>query len=163
MLRIISTTALLIATAMPALASDLSWRDVSPKLEGCWEGTGLGGDVWECWVVHENGRADGMFLMRKDGAPGFAEILTIDEFEGAVQMRLKHVNGDMTGWEEKDDFTKFDFVEASADSLSFKGLKLNFVGEDALQIDLTMKMSDGETRIMPFNFTRVATISSPAD
>lgn len=158
MIRLPAVTALCLALATPALAEDLTWRDVTPQLEGCWQGTGLGGEVWECWVVHENGRADGMFLLRKEGAPVFQEILTIDEFENGPQMRLKHVNGDMTGWEEKDDFTKFDFVSAEANQITFKGLTFNFEGDDLL-INLSMRMKDGDVRIMPFEFKRTAAMT----
>lgn len=161
MRRLITAGLGLLFLATPALAEEITWQDVIPQLEGCWEGTGLGGDSFECWVVHEDGRADGMFLQRQDSKPSFAEILTIDEFETGVEMRLKHVFPDMKGWEEKDDFVTFPFVEAKPDSLIFNGLIIRFVGDDTLEIDVTLHMKDGSTQVMPFKFARTATLDRP--
>ena len=64
MRRLITAGLGLLFLATPALAEEITWQDVIPQLEGCWDGTGLGGDSFECWVVHEDSRADGMFLQR---------------------------------------------------------------------------------------------------
>ncbi|MEM9599896.1 MAG: DUF6265 family protein [Pseudomonadota bacterium] len=156
MLRFIASALFTCLFTAPALAQDLSWRDVTPKLQGCWDGTGMGGSVSECWLVAEDGRADGLFLMRQDGAPTFSEILTIDDFGEGVEMRLKHVNPDMTGWEEKDDFVRFRLTGVEADQLIFKGLTLRFTGDDQLDIELMMTFGEGEPRAVPFSFTRTA-------
>lgn len=74
-------------------------------------------------------------------------------------MRLKHVYGDMTGWEEKDDYVSFKLVSAHADTLTFKGLVLIFDGDDKLRTELKMTMKNGETRLMPFSFRRTAQIA----
>ena len=39
----------------------LSW------LNGCWKGTGLGGEVQECWVSPADGIYTSVFQMAKDG------------------------------------------------------------------------------------------------
>jgi hypothetical protein len=159
MIRSISLALSLCAMSSPTWAADTSWTDVTPRLEGCWEGEGLGGQVSECWLIADDGRADGMFLMRKNDKPNFAEILTIDDFGDGPEMRLKHVFGDMTGWEEKDDYVSFKLVSADADTLTFKGLVLIFDGDDKLRTELKMTMKNGETRLMPFSFRRTAQIA----
>lgn len=143
----------------PAAADDMDWRKATHILEGCWEGTGLGGDVAECWIVADDGRADGMFLMRRDGQPAFAEIITIDDFGDGPEMRLKHVHADMTGWEEKDEYVSFRFLSAGPERLTFKGVVLRFDGADIMNTELKMEMKDGEVRTMPFNFTRTASVT----
>ncbi|GLQ21004.1 DUF6265 family protein [Algimonas porphyrae] len=162
MLRFLLLGLSLSSLAGTALAQDVDWRNITPRLEGCWHGTGMGGVVSECWLVADNGRADGMFLMRQKDAPTFAEIITIDAFDDGVEMRLKHVNADMTGWEEKDKYTRFRFLSAEADRLNFKGLSLIFVGDDRLETELMMTFGDGEPRMVPFSFTRTATVNPPA-
>lgn len=138
--------------------STLDWRNITPKLQGCWDGTGLDGNVSECWLVDSSGRADGMFLLRKEGEPVFAEILVIDDFGEGPQMRLKHVNPDMTGWEDKDDYVRFTLTGTSSDRLDFKGLSLIFDGENKLRAELMMRMKDG-VQMVPFDFTRTGRLS----
>lgn len=153
MQRALITLAIL-AVAAPAFGDDIYWRDVTPRLEGCWSGTGMGGEVHECWVVAEDGRADGLFLIRQDNAPLFAEIIAIDDFGEGPQMRLKHVNPDMTGWEEKEEHLTFRLLEVAPNTLTFKGLVLSLEDDDTLNIDLQMRMGDGEARTVPFRFIR---------
>lgn len=140
-------------TATTVAAQETDWRSVTPKLQGCWDGEGLGGQVSECWLVSPSGRADGMFLLQKDEQPVFAEILVIDDFGDGAQMRLKHVNPDMTGWEDKDDYVQFTLQAASEDRLIFKGLSLIFDGDDKLRAELMMRMKDG-IEMVPFDFIR---------
>lgn len=158
MLRTLCLASSLILLASPALAEDHAWRELTPKLEGCWDGSGMGNPVSECWIVAEDGRADGLFIMRKNGGPYFAEIIAIDDFGAGVEMRLKHVNGDMTGWEEKDDYVSFRLTGVEADRLIFKGLTLTFDGNDRLSADLTMSFGADDIRNVPFNFMRTATL-----
>ncbi|MEM7728943.1 MAG: DUF6265 family protein [Pseudomonadota bacterium] len=148
--------------APPAWADGAEWSEVTPRLEGCWSGTGFDNEVSECWLTHDDGRADGMLVMRSDGKPVFSQILTIDMFDGKPQMRLKHVTGDMTGWEEKGDFTDFTFVSADKDTLSFKGLVLHFDGDMSRRTYIDMKQRDGQVRRMPFLYSRVSRIADGA-
>lgn len=156
MLRSIFLSLSLCAVANTALATDISWQDITPKLEGCWDGKGMGGTVSECWIIAEDGRADGMFLLRTDDKLNFAEILTIDTFGDGVEMRLKHVNPDMTGWEEKDDYTRFQLVSVEHDRLIFKGLTLIFEGDSHLTAELQMTSSEDKVRTVTFDFVRTA-------
>ncbi|MGJ8558745.1 MAG: DUF6265 family protein [Litorimonas sp.] len=146
----------LCAVASTALATDISWRDIMPKLEGCWNGEGMGGTISECWIIAADGRADGMFLLRTGDKPTFAEILTIDAFDDGVEMRLKHVNPDMTGWEDKDDYTRFQLVSVEQDRLIFKGLTLIFKGDSQLTAELQMTSGEDKVRTVTFDFVRTA-------
>jgi hypothetical protein len=80
----------------PARVTDFGW------LTGRWTGEGLGGRIEEVWSPPDGGAMVGYFRLVKDDKPVFYEILTLIEIEGSVEMRLKHVNPDMTGWEDKD-------------------------------------------------------------
>ena len=84
-----------------ARVADFAW------LAGRWTGEGMGGRIDEAWSPPDGGAMVGYFRLVKGDKPVFYEILTLIEVEGSVEMRLKHVNADMTGWEEKNDFVTF--------------------------------------------------------
>ena len=82
-----------------ARVTEFSW------LTGAWVGEGLGGEVEEVWSAPVGGSMVGHFRLVRDGQPVFYELLTLIEVDGSVEMRLKHMNPDMTGWEEKNEGT----------------------------------------------------------
>jgi hypothetical protein len=132
-----------------ATVADLAW------LTGAWTGEGLGGTVDEAWSAPAGGAMVGHFRLVKDGKPVFYEILTILEREGSVEMRLKHVNADMTGWEEKNDFTTFRLAKLEAGTAWFNGLTFRRIGEDRMEIFLALRAgSTGDVTEHAFELRR---------
>ncbi|MGJ3230211.1 MAG: DUF6265 family protein [Oceanicaulis sp.] len=128
------TAALAALTLQIAEMPDASW------LEGCWEGEGLGARVSECWMRAPDGRMTGMFqLIDETGAQQFSEIILIDAFEDGVEMRLKHFNPDLTGWEAQDAYIDWTLVEAGERRLSFHGIEYQIDDQERLIIDLDMR------------------------
>lgn len=66
-------------------------------LTGSWVGEGLGGQVEEVWSEPVGGSMVGHFRLVRDGKPVFYELLMLIEVEGSVEMRIKHMNPDMSG------------------------------------------------------------------
>ena len=133
-----------------ATVADLAW------LTGAWTGEGLGGAVDEAWSAPAGGAMVGYFRLVRDGAPVFYEILTILEREGSVEMRLKHVNADMTGWEEKNAFTTFRLAKLEPGTAWFNGLTFRRVGDDRMEIYLALRAgSTGELTEHTFVCRRV--------
>ena len=99
-----------------AQIAELAW------LAGRWEGEGLGGSIDEVWSEPAGGAMVGYFRLVRDSKPVFYEILTLLESEGSVELRLKHVNPDMTGWEEKNGYVTFRLVRQDATGAYFEGL-----------------------------------------
>jgi hypothetical protein len=134
----------------PARVADLAW------LEGRWTGEGLGGRIDETWSSLDGGAMVGYFRLVKDGKPVFYEIMTLIEAEGSVEMRLKHVNPDMTGWEEKKDFVTFKLVKHDATGAYFSGLTFRRVSADVMEGYLALRnRSDGSVREEKFIYRRV--------
>ena len=124
-------------------------------LAGQWQGEGLGGSAEEAWSAAAGGSMVGYFRLVKDGKPVFYEIMTILEVEGSLELRLKHVNPDMTGWEEKLDFVRFALARIEPDAIYFNGLTFRRVGPDRLEIYLALRnRSDGAVREETFTMTR---------
>lgn len=116
-----------------ATVDDFAW------LTGAWKGEGLGGMVDEAWSAPAGGAMVGYFRLVQGGKPVFYEILTILEHEGSVEMRLKHVNADMTGWEEKNAFTTFRLAKLDAGAAWFNGLTFKRIDQDRMEIYLALR------------------------
>ena len=133
-----------------ARVGDLAW------LEGRWTGEGLGGRIEETWSSPDGGAMVGYFRLVKDGKPVFYEIMTLIEIEGSVEMRLKHVNPDMTGWEEKNGFVTFKLVKHDATGAYFSGLTFRRVNPDLMESYLALRnRADGTVREEKFVYRRL--------
>ena len=97
----------------------------------------------------------GYFRLVKDGKPVFYEIMTLLENEGSVELRLKHVNPDMTGWEEKNGFVTFELVKHDATGAYFNGLTFRRVSPDVMEGYLALRnKADGTVREEKFVYHR---------
>lgn len=128
--------------------ADFSW------MAGAWTGQGLGGQVDEVWSAPAGGTMVGHFRLVKDGKPVFYELLTLLEVEGSVEMRLKHFNADMTGWEEKADYLTFKLTKIDATGAWLGPFTIKRTGPDSWDAFLKMTQA-GQTREEKFSFTRV--------
>jgi hypothetical protein len=134
----------------PARVADLAW------LAGRWVGEGLGGNVEEAWSAPDAGAMVGYFRLVKDGKTVFYELMTLLEVEGSVEMRLKHANPDMTGWEEKNDFVTFRLVKHDPTGAYFSGLTFRRVNDDLIEGYLALRnRTDKSVREEKFVYRRV--------
>ena len=132
-----------------ARVADLAW------LAGRWTGEGMGGRIDEAWSPPDGGAMVGYFRLVKDDKPVFYEILTLIEIEGSVEMRLKHVNADMTGWEEKNDFVTFRLVKHDASGAYFSGFTFKRLSPDLIEGYLALRnRTDGTVREEKFIYRR---------
>jgi hypothetical protein len=133
-----------------AKAADFAW------LSGSWVGEGLGGSMDEVWSDPAGGAMVGYFRLVRDGKPVFYEILTLMESEGSVEMRLKHVNPDMTGWEEKNAFVTFRLVKHDATGAYFTGLTFRRISDTEMVAYLSLRnRADGTVREEKLVYRRV--------
>jgi hypothetical protein len=135
------------ATPPPATLADAAW------LAGTWQGEGLGGWVEDVWGEPRAGAMPGMFRLVKDGSVVFYEILSIVEKDGSLELRLKHFNADLTGWEEKDKVLAFPLSEKSEGKLRFGGISYART-EDGLLCVVAIRGKDGVVREEPFRFVK---------
>ena len=83
----------------------------------------------------------------------FYEFLLLREKEGSLELRLKHFNPDIVGWEEKDVFVTFKLVAIEPQAAYFSGLTYRLEG-DALKIYLAMRGDGGELKEITFTLER---------
>ena len=114
---------------------ELSW------LAGCWKGTGLGGEVNECWVQSAD-KFTGVFQMTMDGQQKFSEIVMVAEVDGILAMRVKHFDTAFNQWASDGGVgVVFPFVEIGENFIQFEGLRYELI-EDVCHVTLDMKKGD---------------------
>jgi len=114
----------------------LSW------LTGCWTGTGLGGEVEECWVDSPDGKYTSVFQLTKDGQQQFSEIVMIAGFDGTLGMRVKHFDAAFNQWESDNGVgPTFPFVEIGENFIQFDGLRYELT-DGVLHVTLDIKQGD---------------------
>lgn len=89
-------------------------------LEGRWVGEIDGDPVEEHWSPAVAGQMTATFRWLKSGKPWLYEWILLGEFNGKIQMRLKHFNPDACGWEEKDAWTEFTLESLAGMKAAFR-------------------------------------------
>lgn len=133
-----------------AKITDVAW------LAGAWAGEGLGGSVDAAWSAPGGNAMTGYFRLIRNGKPAFYQILTILESEGSLELRLKHMNADMTAWEEKNAYVSFKLAKIEPGAVYFSGL--TFMRPNADRIDGFIAMRDraaGTLRQEQFTYRRI--------
>jgi hypothetical protein len=133
----------------PASIDDVAW------LAGGWRGTGLGGEAAETWMEPSGGAMPGVFRVVRDGQVVFYEMMALVEHEGSLELRLKHFNADMTGWEDKEEMVTFRLIRVDPDAIYFGSLTFRRHGHDGLQTFVAVRQRDGRLEELAFEFTRV--------
>ena len=132
-----------------ARVESLAW------LAGRWTGEGLDGQIEEVWSPPAGDAMLGYFRLVKDGKPVFYEVMTLLEVDGSVELRLKHVNPDMTGWEEKNGFVTFRLVKHDATGAYFSGLTFRRINPDLMEGYLALRnRTDAAVREEKFVYRR---------
>jgi hypothetical protein len=135
-ISLIFTSSCLSDTADEPQLEQLAW------LTGCWKGTGLGGEVEECWLQSSDKRFTGVFQMMEDGQQQFSEIVMIAEFDGRFGMRVKHFDPGFNQWEsDKGVGHTFAFVEMGQHFIQFEGLRYELI-DGVCHVTLDMKNGD---------------------
>jgi hypothetical protein len=124
-------------------------------LVGSWSGEGMGGKCEEVWFPPVDGTMMCMFRFIKDGKIGFYEFITLSEEGDRLIKKLKHFNPDLTGWEEKDKTTEFEFISCSDTEIVFDGMTIRKTGDDTMEIVVKLKSSDGTVKDVPFSYSRM--------
>lgn len=136
--------------APAASITDLHW------LVGRWAGTGMeGAAAGESWSVADEDRLVGHFhQLGTDGKLRFVELMLLHPRDDSLELRLKHFNPDLTGWEKQDGFVVFPLVAVEPGVWYFHGLTIRKVDERHMTI--TVRLRDGEGRVseIPFRFAR---------
>lgn len=130
-----------------ATLSDVAW------IAGSWEGLAFGGQVQEVWSPPLGDSMMCAFKLVVDGKVEFYELCQIKEENGSLVLRLKHFNGDLTAWEEKDETVDFRLVKIEKDIAYFDGFTVERVSKDKINMHVMIGKA-GEESEVTFNYSR---------
>lgn len=134
-------------TSPQATLSDVAW------ITGSWEGEAFGGQVQEVWAPPLGDSMMCAFKLVVDGKVEFYELCQIREESGSLVLRLKHFNGDLKGWEEKDETVDFKLVKVEKDIVYFDGFTVERVSKDKINMHVMIGEA-GEESEVTFNYSR---------
>ena len=131
-----------------AKLQDVAWA------QGHWRGEAFGGLAEEIWGPPLGGSMMFMFKLVKDGAVTFYELGHIMERDNSLVMQLKHFDGQLKGWEEKDRTVDFPLVRLEKEKVYFEGLTMEKIGRDQMNVHVLIE-EDGEPEEVLFAYKRI--------
>ncbi|MFY0685844.1 MAG: hypothetical protein JXQ90_01695 [Cyclobacteriaceae bacterium] len=120
-------------------------------ISGHWRGEAFGGEVEEIWGPPMGDSMMGVFKHVKDNATTFYEIMIIQATDEGIYLKLKHFNGDLTGWEEKDETVDFKLLKVSDKRALFDGISFEQLSDEKMQVLVESKEDD---EVYSFTYTR---------
>lgn len=95
------------------------------------------------------------FKLVVDGKVQFYELCQIREENGTLILRLKHFNGDLKAWEEKDETVEFKLVKVEDDAVFFEGFTIKRISKDQITMYVLIG-NKGEESEVEFKYYRLA-------
>ena len=134
--------------APKASLADVAW------IAGNWKGQAFGGEVEENWSIPSGDSMMATFKLIKGGKVSFYEIEIIRELNQTLVLQLKHFNGDLKGWEAKDDTVDFPLVKITDTSVYFDGMTFEKRSENQMDVYVLMHQKDGAVHELKFEYKK---------
>jgi hypothetical protein len=106
-------------------------------LEGRWCGTALNGEVVERWEAPFGDAMSGTMTLVREHVVVFHEFFVITEVDGRWQLRLKHFDPDVVGWESREEVVSFPLESVAPRAAVFDGLSMQRIGPDGLRVEVS--------------------------
>ena len=127
---------------------DVQW------ITGHWRGEAFGGIAEEIWSPPMGESMMFSFrLITPDGKVSFYEIGHIQQKDTTLLLQLKHFNGDLKGWETKDETVDFKLVKMEKDVVFFEGLTMEKLGQNEMRVHVLIEESENPQELV-FNYKR---------
>ena len=156
----ISTVLMAIILLLNLSSNAQTEKTLEPKLEniawisGNWKGEAFGGKTEENWSKPSGGSMMATFKLISNGKVAFYEIEIIREVENTLVLQLKHFNGDLKGWETKDETVDFPLKEITQNKVVFEGMTFERVNSNEMNVYVDMHQKDGSVKTVKFNYTK---------
>jgi len=137
-----------LSTSPKAKISDVAW------ISGTWKGEAFGGITEEIWSEPMGDSMMASFKLVAEGKVQFYEIEIIRELKESLILQLKHFNGDLKGWETKDDTVDFPLVKITKNNTYFDGMTFEKISDTEMNVYVLMHEKDGTTNEIKFNYKR---------
>ncbi|KAB7528952.1 hypothetical protein F8C76_13975 [Flagellimonas olearia] len=131
-----------------ATLEDVSW------ISGHWQGEAFGGIAEEIWSPPLGDSMMFVFKLVKDDKVSFYEIGHIQQVENTMILQLKHFQGNLKGWEEKDATVDFKLVKVEKNKVFFEGFTMELVNENEMNIYVLIEDGNSAEEVL-FAYKRV--------
>lgn len=122
-------------------------------MEGHWKGEAFGGITEEIWSPPLGGSMMFSFKLVVDNAVQFYELGHIRAVDDTLVFELKHFEGDLKGWEEKEEVQRFKLVKVAGNRLYFDGFTFEQVSPEEVNI-YGLIHQNGTAEEMVFNYKK---------
>ncbi len=137
-----------LATSPKANLNDVSW------ISGNWKGEAFGGITEENWSKPSGDSMMATFKLIVNNKVNFYEIEIIRQVKESLILQLKHFNGDLKGWETKDETIDFPLVKIDKNTVYFDGMTFEKVNANEMNVYVLMHKKDGSTNELKFNYKK---------
>ena len=120
---------------------EISW------LAGHWKGEAFGGITEEVWTAPLGDSMMGSFKLVSEGKVQFYELCQVREENNSLILRLKHFNGDLTAWEEKNETVEFRLVKMEKNAAYFEGFTIERISEDHIIMYVLVNSAGKESEV----------------
>lgn len=135
-------------TSPKADLKEIAW------MEGHWTGEAFGGITEEIWSPPLGGSMMFSFKLVTDGEVNFYELGHIRQVGETLVYELKHFNGNLRGWEEKDEVQSFKLVKVDSSRIYFDGFTFEKISADEINIYALIGDEDGNNKEVKFNYKK---------
>ena len=136
-----------------AISPNAELKDVA-WISGNWKGEAFGGTVEENWSEPSGDSMMATFKLINDGKVSFYEIEIIRVVKESLILQLKHFNGDLKGWETKDETVDFPLVSITENAVYFDGMTFEKVNDREMNVYVLMNQKDGSKKELKFNYNK---------
>ncbi|MCO6360893.1 DUF6265 family protein [Roseivirga pacifica] len=122
-------------------------------IAGSWRGEAFGGQIEEVWTPPFGDSMMGSFKLVNNDKVTFYELCQIKAQNETLILRLKHFDGDLIGWEEKDESMEFPLVKLEKNKAYFDQFTFELVSENQLNMYVVIR-DNGKTEEVEFKYFR---------
>ncbi|MBW8242993.1 hypothetical protein K1F50_09295 [Muricauda oceani] len=127
---------------------DVSW------IEGHWSGEAFGGIAEEIWSAPMGNSMMFVFRLVNNDKVSFYESGHIQQLDDSLILQLKHFDGNMRGWEEKDETIDFKLVKLEPNKVYFEDLTMEKISDDQMNVWVLIEEGGNQEEVL-FAYKRV--------
>ncbi len=131
-----------------ASLADVAW------ISGHWKGTAFGGITEEIWSPPLGNSMMFSFKLVVDDKVRFYELGHIQETNHTLLLQLKHFDGDLKAWEEKDEMENFQLVKIDRDHVYFDGFTFEKINDAEINLYVVIVEETGNEQEVKFNYKK---------
>ncbi len=132
-----------------ASLTEVSW------IAGHWKGEAFGGITEEIWSPPLGDSMMFSFRLIVEEKVQFYEIGHIQQLGETLHLQLKHFNGNLQGWEEREEPIDFKLIKLEGNRVYFDDFTLEKISDDEINMYVVIDNEDGSREEVKFNYKRV--------